>query len=119
MSYFRSCYFISILNKLYSQHSNAINELCLISNEGKIIEFFSDNEVEKDRIATSIMATIALSTRAMKNLSKEKIKLITLKGDSSSIITVFTRNNRYLYINIKTKNLKKVLKDFEAIMEQV
>ena len=110
------------LKKLFGANSNSIKELCLISEQGEILAFFSNysiNEGDKNRIATSIMASIALSTRAMNSLVNDSITSIILKGQISTAFIVFTKKNNYLYINTKTKNSQKILTNFEKIIENI
>jgi predicted regulator of Ras-like GTPase activity (Roadblock/LC7/MglB family) len=112
---------VSNLKQLVKDNSS-IGELCLMSSEGDLIEFitsYSINEAEKNRIAASIMASIALSTRVISNLVRKEIKYINLKSNAISIIIIFTKNQNYLYIKTKTKHTSKVLKSINKIVDFV
>ena len=108
--------------KLYESNKNSVKELCLISPKGEIITFLSNYEIDngdKNRIASSIMANIALGTRATKNLTENSISYISLKGKSSTGFIVFTKKNNYLYLNIRSKYPLAILKSFEHTINDI
>lgn len=105
---------------LFKDHN--LLELCLISHEGEIIKFLSKSDLpqgDKNRIAASILASVALGSRSVATLVNENLKQIILKGEKFAVYIKNMKSNVYIYVKTQPDMLKGLISLLDEIEKEL
>jgi predicted regulator of Ras-like GTPase activity (Roadblock/LC7/MglB family) len=88
------------LTKIFNSQDK-IQTICLLNSQGILSLFLSRKnfeESEKSRLVASIMASVVLAERSIKNIVQEKVTKLIIQGDHAINVIFTTKDNRYICV---------------------